>query len=123
MRDLRKADGHAGSQRSEHRGVPEISELVGAGHSLSPVMLDACVGESSHADRRRCPGQVYSLWAGLPQVRKASGTAPTEVKIICGTSPQQYELEAKNKAGKEVSVHVSADGKVVQKAYEEHGEH
>ena len=42
------------------------------------------------------------------------------MKIISGTSPQLYDLEAKNKAGKEVSVHVSADGKVVQEAYEEH---
>jgi hypothetical protein len=38
--------------------------------------------------------------------RKALGTAPTEAKVISGTSPQEYELTAKDKSGKEKSVHV-----------------
>lgn len=44
--------------------------------------------------------------------------APTEAKIVSGTTPQQYELEAKDKSGKEVGVHVRADGTVVKKETE-----
>src|SRR4051794_5415706 len=57
--------------------------------------------------------------AALDSAQKALGTAPTEAKLVSGTTPQQYELEAKNKSGKEVSVHVLADGKVVKKEHEE----
>jgi hypothetical protein len=52
--------------------------------------------------------------AARDAARKALGTAPTEAKLVSGTQPQEYELEAKNAAGKEVSVHVTADGKVVK---------
>jgi len=56
------------------------------------------------------------------------GSAPTEAKLITGTSPQQYELEAKkNGTGKEMAVHVQADGKVIKTETEseehERGEH
>lgn len=61
--------------------------------------------------------------AALDAAQRALGTAPTEAKIINGTSPQQYELEAKNKAGKEMGVHVSADGKILKKAHAEEAEH
>ncbi len=50
--------------------------------------------------------------------QKALGTAPTEAKLVNGTSPQEYELEAKATSGKEVSVHVRADGTVVKKETE-----
>jgi hypothetical protein len=61
--------------------------------------------------------------AARDAAEKALGTAPTEAKLVSGTSPQQYELEAKNAAGKEVAVHVLANGKVVKKESEEHEHH
>ena len=50
--------------------------------------------------------------------QNALGTAPTEAKIVNGTNPQEYDLEAKGTTGKEVSVHVRADGTVVKKETE-----
>ena len=50
--------------------------------------------------------------------QKALGSAPTEAKLVNGTNPQEYELEAKTTTGKEVSVHVRADGTVVKKETE-----
>ncbi|HZQ02094.1 MAG TPA: hypothetical protein VFB13_21290 [Reyranella sp.] len=50
--------------------------------------------------------------------QKALGAAPTEAKIVNGTNPQEYELEAKAANGKETSVHVRADGTVVKKESE-----
>jgi hypothetical protein len=52
--------------------------------------------------------------AARDAAEKKLGTAPTEAKIITGTSPQEYELEGKNSSGKEVGVHVRADGTVVK---------
>jgi hypothetical protein len=46
--------------------------------------------------------------------QKALGMAPTEAKLVSGTNPQEYELEGKDKSGKEVSVHVRADGTVIK---------
>jgi hypothetical protein len=46
---------------------------------------------------------------------KALGTTPTGAKVIVGTSPQEYEMIAKNKSGKQVKVHVLADGTVMKK--------
>jgi hypothetical protein len=37
------------------------------------------------------------------------GAAPTDAKVTVGTSPQEYELMAKNKSGKTAKVHVLAD--------------
>src|SRR5690242_14831363 len=45
---------------------------------------------------------------------KALGTTPTEAKIVNGTSPQEYELEAKGTGGKSKAVHVKADGTIVK---------
>jgi len=50
--------------------------------------------------------------------QKALGMAPTEAKMVNGTNPQEYELEAKDSSGKEVSVHVRGDGTVVKKETE-----
>jgi hypothetical protein len=61
--------------------------------------------------------------AAMDAARKALGTSPTEAKIISGTTPQEYELEARNKSGKEIGVNVSADGKVLKKAHDEEAEH
>jgi hypothetical protein len=46
--------------------------------------------------------------------KKALGTTPTDAKVIVGTSPQEYELMAKSKSGKERTVHVLADGTVMK---------
>jgi hypothetical protein len=56
----------------------------------------------------------------VPQVardaaQKELGTAPTEAKVVSGTSPMQYELEAKTSDGKETAVHVLANGTIVKK--------
>jgi hypothetical protein len=50
----------------------------------------------------------------MDAAKKALGSDPTEAKIISGTSPQQYELEARNSSGKEMAVHVRADGRIVK---------
>ena len=52
--------------------------------------------------------------AALDAARKALGTAPTDAKLIQGTSPQEYELEALTKSDGEMSVHVLANGKVLK---------
>jgi hypothetical protein len=57
--------------------------------------------------------------AAIAAARKALGTAPTEAKLIQGTSPQEYELEAPTKSGGEMSVHVLANGKVIKLEDEE----
>ena len=53
--------------------------------------------------------------AARKAAEKALGTTATEAKVIVGTSPQEYELTAMNKSGKEQSVHVLADGTVLKK--------
>jgi hypothetical protein len=53
--------------------------------------------------------------AARDAAQKALGTAPTEAKVVNGTSPVQYELEAKDKNGKETAVHVLANGTIVKK--------
>lgn len=60
--------------------------------------------------------------AAIDAAQKALGTAPTEAKLIQGTSPQEYELEAPTKSGGEMSVHVLANGKVIKLEHEKKGE-
>jgi hypothetical protein len=59
--------------------------------------------------------------AAIDAAQKALGTAPTEAKLIQGTSPQEYELEARTKSDGEMSVHVLANGKVTKLEHEEKG--
>jgi hypothetical protein len=54
----------------------------------------------------------------MEAAKQALGKNPTEAKIVTGTSPQQYELEARNASGKEIAVHVRADGTVVKRETE-----
>ncbi len=65
--------------------------------------------------------------AAVEAAKQALGSDPTEAKIIRGTKPQQYELEAKNASGQEAAVHVRADGTIVKRETEsgehERGEH
>jgi hypothetical protein len=60
--------------------------------------------------------------AAVDAAKQALGSDPTEAKIVTGTKPQQYELEAKNASGQEISVHVHGDGTVVKRETES-GEH
>ncbi|HEU5093940.1 MAG TPA: hypothetical protein VFT77_02240 [Reyranella sp.] len=53
--------------------------------------------------------------AARDAAQKELGAMPTEAKMVSGTNPQEYELEAKDRSGKEVGVHVHADGTVVKK--------
>jgi hypothetical protein len=53
--------------------------------------------------------------AARDAAQKELGAAPTEAKVVSGTSPTQYELEARNKSGKETAVHVLANGTIVKK--------
>lgn len=50
--------------------------------------------------------------------KQALGADPTEAKVISGTKPRQYELEAKNASGQEVAVHVRGDGTIVKRETE-----
>jgi hypothetical protein len=50
----------------------------------------------------------------LDAAKKELGKKPTDAKVIVGTSPQEYELMAKDKSGKERTVHVLADGTVLK---------
>ena len=53
--------------------------------------------------------------AAREAAQKELGTIPTEAKTVNGTKPTQYELEAKDKYGKEIAVHVLENGTVVKK--------
>jgi hypothetical protein len=50
--------------------------------------------------------------------KQALGSDPTEAKIVTGTRPQQYELEARNSSGQEMGVHVTRDGTIVKRETE-----
>jgi hypothetical protein len=54
----------------------------------------------------------------LDAARRALGSDPTVAKIVTGTRPQQYELQAKNDSDQRMSVHVRADGTVIKKETE-----
>jgi hypothetical protein len=54
----------------------------------------------------------------IDAAKRALGSDPTDAKIIIGTSPQQYELQAGKDSGKEVAVHVRSDGTIVKRETE-----
>jgi len=56
--------------------------------------------------------------AAIDAAKRALGSDPTDAKIITGTNPQQYELQAGKDSGKEVAVHVRADGTIVKREAE-----
>jgi hypothetical protein len=58
----------------------------------------------------------------LDAAKTALGAAPTEAKKVAGTHPQQYELEARNSSGQEMSVHVTGSGTVVKHETENEGQ-
>lgn len=59
--------------------------------------------------------------AAIDAAQKALGIAPTEARLIPGTSPQEYELEAPSKSGGGTSVHVLENGTVINREHEEKG--
>lgn len=90
--------------------------LLPAAMGLFLVLGSQSFGQSSSEQAQEQPVQISQV----PQLarnaaQKALGTTPTDAKVVVGTSPQEYELTAKNKSGKEVSVHVLADGTVLKK--------
>ena len=104
--------------------MKNTSILTPAALGLLVVATAPSFGQDKDREAREITMQLSEVpKAALEAAQKSLGTAPTEAKMISGTSPQQYELEAKNKSGKEVGVHVSADGKVLKQPHEEHEEH
>ncbi|HWF63362.1 MAG TPA: hypothetical protein VN685_01985 [Rhizomicrobium sp.] len=75
--------------------------------------------QSSGEESREKPIALSSVpQAAKDAAKQALGSDPTEAKIISGTRPQQYELEARNSSGQEASVHVRGDGRVIKRETE-----
>ena len=94
-----------------------ITTAVGLLAVLSPPSFAQSRSEES---REKTIQMSEVPQAARDAAQKALGTAPTEAKIVTGTNPQQYELEAQDASGTNVAVHVLANGKVVKKEKEEH---
>jgi len=84
--------------------------LLSAGPSFAGTTAET-TGESTNASRQEQTVDVSQVpQPALDAAQKVLGTKPTDAKVIVGTSPQEYELMAKNKSGKHAKVHVLADG-------------
>jgi hypothetical protein len=94
-----------------------IAALVGAALVLGTPALAA--GKSEEAREKSVELSSVPKPA-VDAAKKALGAEPTEAKIISGTKPQQYELAATNTSGKEMAVHVRANGTIVKRESEEH---
>ncbi len=97
---------------------------MNANRIFAPALLGLLVFSSATFSQSEESKEKSIRLAEVPMAardaaQKTLGTAPTEAKVITGTSPQQYELTAKDKSGKEKSVHVRADGKVIKEEKEE----
>jgi len=101
-----------------------IPLALGAAFALSGPLLAASKSEEA---REKTVALSSIPQAAVNAAKQALGADPTEAKIINGTSPQQYELEAKTAGGQEAAVHVRADGTIVKRETEsaehERGEH
>ncbi len=89
--------------------------------SLSLVAMTTPFGQARAQERQARPKTIELSEVPPPAIHAAQKelrTAPTEARILPDTSPEEYELAAKDKAGKEVSVHVQADGTVTAKKVE-----
>jgi hypothetical protein len=94
--------------------------LVPAALSALFALTSTSFARNQSEESREKPIRLSEVpQAARDAAQKALGTAPTEAKIVNGTSAQEYELEAKDKSGKEHNVHVRADGKVVKHENEE----
>jgi hypothetical protein len=90
--------------------------LISATPTFAQSTGDQSTNESTSKSSKR---QTIDI-SQVPQparnaAEKALGTAPTDAKVVVGTSPQEYELMAKNKSGKTAKVHVLADGTVMKR--------
>ena len=91
-------------------------------HSLAPLTIGFVMALSAQSSAESKDEEAREKAVQMTQVpqpardaaQKVLGATPTEAKIVNGTSPQEYELEGKNAAGKEVGVHVLANGTVVK---------
>jgi hypothetical protein len=89
---------------------------------LAPLTIGLILAVSAQSFAQSKDEEAREKAVGMAQVpqpardaaQKVLGTAPTEAKVVEGTNPQEYELEGKNAAGKEMGVHVLANGKVVK---------
>jgi len=88
---------------------------IGAALVLSGPLLAASKSEEA---REKTVALSSVPKAAVDAAKKALGADPTEAKIIAGTKPRQYELEAKNASGQEVAVHVRGDGTIVKRETE-----
>jgi hypothetical protein len=109
--------------RVHKRGIKETSmnKII-----IAPLAIGAMLvlGGTLLAQDRDEEAQEKSIaLSSVPQpardaAKQALGSDPTEAKIVSGTSPQQYELEARNSSGQESSVHVRGDGTIVKRETE-----
>jgi hypothetical protein len=91
-----------------------IPLMVGAALALSGPVLAA----ENHEANEKTVALSSVPKAAVDAAKQALGADPTEAKIIAGTKPRQYELEAKNASGQEVAVHVRADGTITKRETE-----
>ena len=92
-----------------------IPMMLGAVLALNAPLFAA--GKSEEA-REKTVALSSVPKPAVDAAKQALGADPTEAKIINGTRPQQYELEAKNSTGKEMAVHVRGDGTIVKRETE-----
>jgi hypothetical protein len=97
------------------RKVHTIPLIVGAAMMLGSPLLAASKSEEA---REKTIALSSVPKAAVDAAKQALGADPTEAKVINGTKPRQYELEAKNASGKEVAVHVRGDGTIVKRETE-----
>jgi hypothetical protein len=97
--------------------IHAIPIMLGAALMLSGPLFAASKSEEA---REKTVALSSVPKAAIDAAKQALGSDPTEAKIIRGTKPQQYELEAKNSSGKESAVHVRADGTIMKRETEEH---
>jgi hypothetical protein len=92
--------------------------IVGAALVLCGPVLAASKSEEA---REKTVALSSVPKAAVDAAKQALGADPTEAKVISGTKPRQYELEAKNASGQEVAVHVRADGTITKRETESAG--
>jgi len=93
---------------------------------IAPLALGATVilcaplfaAGSSEEAREKTVAMSSVPQPAIAAAKQALGADPTEAKIISGTKPTQYELEAKNASGQEISVHVRANGTITKRETE-----
>jgi hypothetical protein len=95
--------------------IHTIPIMLGAALVLSGPLFAASKSEEA---REKTVALSSVPKAAIDAAKQALGADPTEAKIIRGTKPQQYELEAKTAAGPEAAVHVRGDGTIVKRETE-----